>query len=268
MGTKIPSYKFLISLSIILLGNPAFAQVPDLEPLNYQLRYDVSWSGIALGRIRITVTEDMYGYKMSVDTKTKGIARLFDKTKGLAETTGKIAPEGYVPQHYSSSSKDDEGGRTTTVTYESDGSIRARDRNPPDDPARRPPVPIEQASTGVDPITTFLKMRRGVHDHMEQNIRETEVMSYDGARLAQFTTKVVSRASLESMDKHVNAINTVLTRRPIAGYKDKEIAKYEKGDPVVHIYYSADGRFIPLKADIKLSYGTISLELVEIQAIK
>jgi hypothetical protein len=262
------AYKFLVVLSITLLATTAYAQVPQLAPLNYQMKYDVTWGGLSMGRVRVTISEDEFGYKMSVDTKTKGIARLFDNTKSIIETRGRVTDGAYTPQRYESSTVDSEDGRTTKIIYESDGSIRSRDRNPPDDPNRRPVVPLEQANRGVDPLTAFLKLRQKMRDNMERNIRDTSVRTYDGARLGDLTLKVVSRASLENMDQHVNAINTVLTRQPIAGYKDKEITKYEKGDPLIHVYYSADDRFIPLQIEIKLSLGTVVLKLSEIDEVK
>ena len=77
-----------------------------------------------------------------------------------------------------------------------------------------------------------------------------------------------SRTRFEIMGKRMNVINTDLTREPIAGYKQKELKKFKEGDPAIHVYFSADEQFLPVQADIAISYGTITAKLESISPKK
>lgn len=266
-------YKAVYLAAAMAFASPASAQVPDLAPFNYSLKYDVTWNNLPIGSIRINTTESDYRYTMEVSTKTRGIVRLFDSTKSLLKTDGRyIEKDGRdhvpSPQHYESRSAGDDRTKTTTIRYNMQGEIMKRERNPADDPASRPPVPLEKANKAVDPLTAMYVARQMLRDNIARNIKETTVRTYDGARLADFTFTVISRASLEIMGEHTNAINMVLKRTPIDGYKQKELKKYREGDPTIHVYFSADERFIPLQADIDLRFGAISAKLASVSSKK
>lgn len=267
MGITKASCKIGLFIALLIAGQPAAAQVPALIPLNHTLRYDVSWNGLALGRIRIEVGQDGFGYHVTVDTKTRGVMNVFGREHTVAQVKGRIGDtERFIPQRYESRSLAKEDGRTTVITYDEHGSIATRTRTPADG-ASRPTVPLDQANTATDPITAFLLLREKMHANMARNQRETSLRTYEGARLADFTFKVISRARIELNGEYVNAINTVPTRTPIAGYKEKELKKHREGDPTVHVFFSADERFIPLQAKVSLMLGTITANLAEIEAI-
>lgn len=256
--------RFKILFCLALMSTPALAVVPPLEPLNLTARYDVYWNGLPLGRLRITVKEDMLGYALSVDTKTRGLADIFAESRSFAQARGTRSDDRYIPRYYLSESAS-ENQRKTVITYDETGAIEQRERTPQDNPAWRPIVPLNEANTATDPITAFFIARQRMHDNIANNVRETQVRTYEGARLALFNIEVISPATLKIMKKSVNAINTVPTRTILNGYTPKEIKKYKKGDPTVHVYFSADGRFIPLLAEVNLPLGTLKAELTELQ---
>lgn len=262
MGTQRTAFK--IALTLWLLAAPAMAQVPPLEPLNLEVRYDVYWNGLPLGRVRITAKEDDFTYKLVVDSKTRGLADIFAESKSVAFAQGRMADGEYIASRYESRS-DSENKRHTVMTYDETGAILTRDRTPQDDPAWRPVVPLSEANTATDPITAFFVLRQRMHQNIASNIKETQVKTYEGARLALFDFTVVSRASLKIMKQSVNAINIVPKRTILNGYTPKEQKKFAKGDPTVHVYFSADGRFIPLLAEVKLPFGTLKAELTEVK---
>lgn len=265
MVLTVSRYKAVYLAAALLVASPASAQVPDLKPFNYSMKYDVTWNNLPIGRIRIDATENEFRYQVSIDTKTRGIVRLFDSTTSIIKTIGRFnEDEKPVATSYESVSKDEDSTKTTLVRYNLDGEIVKRSRNPADDPASRKPVPIEDASKAVDPLSALYLMRIKMHGNIAANIKDTSMRTYDGARLADMTFTVISRASLKIMGEHTNAINTVLKRTPIAGYKEKELKKWRAGDPTVHVYWSADGRFIPLQATIDLQFGNINAKLSEI----
>lgn len=262
MGLRYQHYKIATCLAIALLCPLAQAAVPPLAPLKLHARYRVTWGGLTLGRINVDIDEDALSYHGVVDTKTSGFAKLFSDERTVGEVHGHRTPDGaYVPGTYTSRrSKGDSG--STTLEYDADGKLLKRTREPDDDPAWRPPVPPEQANTATDPMTGGLILRKRVHDHMAQEVRDTLLRTYDGARLGEFHARVVSPARVEIGERFRDAINLVVTRQPIAGYTPKELKKYAAGDPIIHLYLSADADMIPLKLSIGTSFGEVDATLV------
>lgn len=267
MGSAMNLYKKLV-LPLLILGLgtlPASAAVPELAPLNVKTRYDVTIGGMAIGRVRITVTEDAFGYRMIVDTKTRGLVDIFAPLESIAIAKGRVTDaREYIPQSYSSVAKKDgdNKNRRASITYDAAGQIVTRSRLP-DEKGWRPVVPLEKANEAVDPMTGFLVLRHALRDAMAREQREATVLTYDAGRLARLTVKVISRARIEVDGKYRDAINTVVTRQPIDGYTPKEMKKFKEGDPVMHIYFSPDAEFMPLLATIRLHYGDIRVTLTE-----
>lgn len=264
MGRLVSRYKAVVLLAALAVAAPASAQVPTLKPMNYTLKYDVTFNGLPIGRIRITAHESEFKYSASVDTKTRGLMRLFDSTQSLLTANGRKDEGTFIQKDYSTRSTDDDSTKLTTIRYGMKGEIIKSERNPPDDPKSRAPVPLEEASEGVNPVTALLIARYRLRDYIAANQRKATIRTYDGARLADLTFTVHSRTNFEIMDKRMDVINTELTRNPIAGYKAKELKKFRAGDPIIHVYFSADERFLPVKADIAIRFGTISAELVSV----
>lgn len=257
-------------LSLLLIAPVAEAQVPKLEPLRYEARYDVHLAALPIGRIRMTVKEDQFGYSLKLDTKSRGIVSLFSPLRSVATVEGSYGTNrSYLPRRYvSEAEKDgDEKGRVATLVYDERGTITTRTRSNPDDPRWRPVVPMAELTDAVDPMSAFFVLRQRMRDAMERNEREVSVLTYDTARLARMKLKVVSRARIEVRGKYVDAINTVLTREPLNGYTPKELKKFQEGDPVVHVYFSADGRLMPLTISARLFYGEIKASLTEYKTI-
>lgn len=262
MGRLVSRYKAVVLIAALAVAAPAAAEVPVIKPLNYSLKYEVTFNGLPIGRIRIDTTQNEFRYAATVDTKTRGLLRMFDSTHGVIKANGNVEEGTLVARDYSSLSKDDDSSKLTTVRYGMKGEIIKRERKPADDPTNRPPVPLEQANEGIDPVTALLTARYRLRDYIAANLRKMTIRTYDGARLADLSFTVHSRTNFEIMDKRIDVINTELTREPIAGYKKKELKKFKDGDPIIHVYFSADERFLPVQADISLTLGTISAKLV------
>jgi hypothetical protein len=263
MGIARHAYKLpLLILLAGLVTAPAAAEVPPLAPLTIKAKYIVEWNGITIGRINFTSEEIAGRYRMIVDTKTRGIARLFSDEASVATAEGIITEEGkYIPQRFESRPMKANDKRPHTILiYDETGKLASRQRFPDDDPAWRPPVSFDEAIGSIDPASAGLAMRCLVHKHMAQEIRESILRTYEGARLADMKVKVISRARVEYQGEYHNAINTVVTRQPIAGYTPKEKKKFAEGDPIIHLYFSADAKMLP----VKVTVDSLSATLVEL----
>jgi len=266
MGTLGHACKLSVLILLVGVANPSAAQVPPLAPLTIEAKYIVAWNGITIGRINLTAEEAGGRYRMLVDTKTRGLARLFSDEATVASAEGAITDDGrYIPLRFESRPLKDPEKPRTVLTYDEAGKLLSRERTPDDDPAWRPPVPPEQVATSTDPVSAGFILRRMLHDNMAREVRESVVTTYEGARLADMKFTVVSRARVEYMDEYHDAINTVVTRVPIAGYTVKEKKKYAEGDPTIHLYFSADSKLIPVKATVDLAFGQLSATLTEIK---
>lgn len=268
MGQNHLRYKIFTAFFAAMLAGHALAEErPALQPLRIEAKYTVAWNGITIGRIRFSAAEESAAYRLSVDTKTKGIGAMFSDEKRISTAEGKRTPDGrYIASRYVSKpqSEGKEGSRTL-LTYDSKGKLLTRQRTPKDDPSWRPLVPAHEITNAVDTTTAGLVLRRKLYDAITRGGNEATVRTYDGARLADLRFNVVKpEARVEIMHAYVKAVNTVVTRQPLDGYTPKELKKFKAGDPEVHLYFSDDARFLPIKATIDTSFGQLSATLVEL----
>lgn len=259
----------MVSIVLSLVSAAAMAQTPMLEPLQVELRYDGSIAGLPLGRIRVTIHETATDYQIRLDTKARGVASLFSAMRSVAEARGLCAvPSRYTPQFYESTEEKngDKRWREARITYDAKGTIIERFRKPMDDPKWRPVVPMAEANTAVDPISAYLVLRPKLQHILAADIADTEVRTYDGARLAVMHFHVVGRTTREIMGKPMPVVDTTITRHIIRGYTPKEEKKFKEGDPEIHIYFSDDARLLPVLVTVDLGVlGEMQIVLGEIK---
>lgn len=252
-----------IALCISILALACTAPAHAVSPLPEKLYYRISWSGLPLGRIRVDTSETTARYHMVIDTKSKGVASVFSPFETVAQASGIISNGHYIPQRYESrANKSDEGkNRSTTILYDSNGRITERSYTPKaDDPAWRPVVTIDKASAATDPITGFLAIRHMLRNHLAQGLKEANIQSYDGKRLATLTaTHITSEGTTGSSP----IIVTRITRTPIDGYTPKEWKKYKAGDPTLTVWFADNASLTPLRLELELMLGSVIVELSE-----
>jgi hypothetical protein len=245
-----------------LCCTPALATPPPLEPLNGKYTYQVRWNGIGIGRVYITFAEDTRRYAVTVDTKTRGIVDFFAPLRSLITANGRINPAGeYIPSIYHSQSHSGRGSRKVMLRYTTGGALKERQREPMDDPNWRPEVPLEMLEGLADPLTNFLRFRKAFYVDIHEKKEEGVVLLYDGRRLAELRIKAIQPTRREIDGTMRNALNTVAARTPVAGYTPKELAKWEKGDPTIHVYFGLDRVFLPMEIAAHLRFGSITATL-------
>ena len=269
MGMASTRYKRILPwLAVIVATGPqiAFSAPPNaapMEPFNLTARYNVAWTGITIGRIYVIAQEDKDHYHLTVDTKTHGIATIFSQERRIAEAEGTINHGRYISTRYESRPQGQDEGRRVTITYNAEGHIATREQVPQDNPAWRPVVSLELANQATNPITAGLILRRALYEDRARGKNEAEVKTYDGERLATMHFNVVNLTTrVQVMGAYQPAINTRASRTPIAGYTSKEIKKYNSGDPEIHLYFSDDAKFIPIRATADTTFGQLSATMV------
>lgn len=264
MVTFFTRYKSLLCVLCLACATGAAAAEP-IKDLNFNGKYEIAWSGIPLGRIVLRISEDATHYQMSVDTKTRGIGAIISDTKQWAEAHGSVKDGVYIPAFYESRPQKDPHGDIVTLTYDEKGDIAKRVRTQDDDPTWRPPVPFAEVNTARDPITAAFMLRRALYQAVAENKREVSTRTYDGLKLATMKLMRDNDAKVAVMDNYRDTVNVQITRTPINGYTPKEIKKFNKGDPEIHLYFSKDAAFMPLRATAKIPVGELSMTLEELE---
>ncbi len=264
MGTFLASYKPALAALCMMAAAGAQAGEP-IKDMNFKGKYEITWSGITLGRIYITAEEDANHYQMSIDTKTKGIGALISDAKQIVEVKGSVKDGGYVPAFYESRPQKDPDEDVVTLTYDEKGDLKTRARKKDDDPSWRPPVPTAEANTARDPITAAFMLRRTLYEAVATDKHEVSTRTYDGMRLAEMKLIRSVDARVAIMHKYRDCVNVAVRRIPINGYTPKELKKYNKGDPEIRIYFSKDAAFLPVRASAKTTIGELSMTLVELK---
>ena len=269
MVLKNTAFKVGIAVCSLSLFAPMAKAESTLAPLNLDARYNVAWSGIVIGRIILHAKEDATSYSLSVDTKTHGLGSLISDETSAVSAKGSKKPDGtYVPAEYHSGPQKAEDTRRdrTELLYNPDGTIAKRSREPEDDPAWRPPVNFADIDTARDPITAGFILRKQLHDALDSKTMEVSNRTYDGARLATMRFIRTINAKVEVMGTYKDTVDVQVTRTPVTGYTPKELKKFNKGDPEIHLYFSNDAAFLPVRASAKVLLGELSLTMVDDKA--
>lgn len=264
MGCARTGYKLVMLLSCLCLISTAAKADEAISPLALNARYIVAWSGITIGRINIVAREDEKTYFMQVDTKTRGLGSLISDEASVVLAEGeKDAHGNYIPRRYKARPHRQGERNITELTYNESGDIVNRLRNPDDDPAWRAPVTFKQINTARDPITASFMLRRMLFAARENPAAMVSTRTYDGARLAEMKMIRAANAKVAVMGAYKNAVNVAVVRLPIEGYTSKEIKKFNSGDPEIHLYFSDDTAFLPVRATAKVLVGELSLSMVD-----
>ncbi len=271
MDLRNTAYKVGIAVFCLGLLAPQAKADGALNPLNLDARYNVAWSGIVIGRIIVHAHEDATSYSLSIDTKTHGLGSLISDESSQVSAQGSKKPDGtYVPVLYHSGPHGKEADKhdrdVTELTYGTDGNITKRLRIPEDDPAWRPPIKFADIDTARDPITAGFILRKQLHNAIDNKTMEVSNRTYDGARLATMKMTRTVNAKVEVMGIYQDTVNVQVTRTPVTGYTPKELKKFNKGDPEIHLYFSNDSAFLPVRASAKVLLGELSLTMVDDKA--
>lgn len=265
MGTYSTACKAgLVVLLVALATPPVMAEETALQPLKLSARYRISWGGLTLGRIRIEAKEDATSYSMAIDTKTSGVGAIISGDRSMNTAHGNIAANfTYLPSLYESKPLDGSDRTVTKLTYDAVGKITKRERTPDDDPNWRPRVPFEEINTAHDSVSAAFVLRRKLHAAMAAGSKEISTRTYDGARLANMKITRQPDVSMEIMGKKQTLVDVTIARIPINGYTPKELKKFKKGDPEIHLYFTSDSAFLPVRASANSGFGELSMTMVE-----
>ena len=234
-------------------------------PANLHAQYDFRWSGIPLGTLDLHLKEADKTYSAAANARSRGLVKLFTKHKSFTRVKGDAGKNDHLmPRYYETFYRLGKKKKQIKLWYDAAGSINKEQLMPARNPQKRPPVPEKLSKGAPDPLTGFLQLRQKLHAALSENRTEFSYPLFDGKRLMRVKVKVKAPAKLRLDGKPTAVHHLVLTRSPIAGWRDKELKKFrEKGEPPIHFYVTADARYIPVKLWMEVFHGTLTGTLIK-----
>jgi hypothetical protein len=245
---------FVLILALALPG--AHAQ----EPVRYNQKgsWYLSWSGIPFAKLWVNVAETPEDYRLTASYKSRGLVRLFNKTKSLVLSNG--AANGSHMQVLAYSYEDAIKKSHTSLEFDRAGEMVRRIVEPDDDPAHRPPVTADAIKGAVTPGDILFALREGVSQAQAEGNTGFSRLFYEGKRLMQVNAFIApDTESYEIRGKSYSVLKLTLSRTLVSGFTNKEIKRYKKGEPPLALYLDAETLF-PLAFDIEVKFGTLHAE--------
>lgn len=228
-----------------------------LPPVNYKAIYRFSGAGIEFGRIGMEVQENGKTVSATADIMTSGLMRMLVKHSSHS-TLNMTNGSGVYESNYKTRKK----ARYVKMVVKN-GVIVEETRVPSDPPDKRPPVPDELKKNAHTPLGFMLAMREATFNALQSGTPEYTLYFYDGRRLTQADFVLKGRQTFTLDGKKTPAIVVVGKRKPLAGFSKSELDKADPNEPSLTIYYSDDGRFIPLHMQAPLMIGTLAATLTK-----
>jgi len=92
---------------------------------------------------------------------------------------------------------------------------------------------------------------------VEAGDKQFTLRLYDGRRLMETPYTVLGEEELRyGRNGRAQVIHVSAQRKPITGYTEKELKSMEGSDPAMHVLFSNDENFVPLKLYVEV-FGRI-----------
>lgn len=219
-----------------------------------EARYDLIVNGLKIGHFFLWWEETPTTYKATFSMKTSGLVRFFRQQDRYAVTTGIIKRENgqvmLLPQHFSSESKTRRKTRLINITYDKEGNPVEVAVNPPDNPKTRPAVSSEGRNSAYDPLTGVQML----YAMAAEKKTDAAFSVFDGRRL----TQILFGSATENPFACKACPLFSLSRKPLEGFDDGDLADYKKGDPPLRIIIDPAQSRLPASARADLSWGVLT----------
>ena len=240
-----------------LSAMPAMAEEL-LAPIEFTGRYALEMAGIPFGSIDISFEQDASRYHAVSDAATVGIARMFVKHSSHSTSQGSGAGFHYNDVEYASDYSTRNKKKSARFTKKNGVMTRSQSL-PPDE--KRPVVSQALKNTAYDPLAIALAIRVELARALQGGPQDFTLDYFDGKRLyrADFSYEGEKNIRIHGQKYPVHVVTA--TRKLIGGYTPKEFEKAKEPEPTLSIYFSNDGRLVPLRLDVPLGFATAAATL-------
>jgi len=240
-----------ISWLFLTAAGAAYAE-PAPDTLHFVGLYRFSWSGITLAGAELSIDTTRDTYALRLAASSQGIVNLFTRHRSDTSASGRRAGNRYFPAAYESHYWTKNKPRHLKLVFNSKGAITEETVEPPEDRTERAEVPHALKDGTIDPLTLLLALRAG---HMPR--------VFDAKRLWDGKAIEGHPIGLRTYNGNHMAVPYMLSRTPVAGFTQKEVAEYQRGEPPLTFYFSDDLRRIPLYMSMPVYMGRLQGSLTK-----
>ncbi|MBI3703153.1 MAG: DUF3108 domain-containing protein [Rhizobiales bacterium] len=232
--------------------------------------YDISMTGVSIGRIVWRVDIDEKRYIASAQGKASGMLSVLVSGEGSVVTQGVVADGRMIPSDFISRTSDDEGSSELRMTFE-DGAVKEV-IGPPPPPDKRVAV-TEADRRGVsDPLTAVLIPARAGGDALARGNCDRVLPIFDGRRRYNLALsfKRLDRVRLaRGFSGPILVCGVIL--QPISGHRaDSMLVKYLAGRRDLELWFApiAGSAFIaPIRVLLPTLLGTLEIAAEQFDAV-
>lgn len=221
------------------------------------------WSGFEVGAMRLQTVESAKNFRYIADVEARGLVKLASKYKSLNVSSGLMENERALPVEYKSDWLRKGKGQKLHLKFSRNKDVIFEEQLPPEWKGKRPEVPQELKQGVFDPVSGGLVAYAQIKKALRGNSRDRIVMPiYDVKR--RFDAEIEFLGLVESdFGGRQRAYNKIkLTRKPIAGFRDKELKEIqEDGGQIVYFYL--DSNLLPIYAEAQAGMGNAVVKLVK-----
>lgn len=240
-----PIYKIAVLLFLIS-AKPALAGPAD-DPVHFVGLYRFSWSGITLATAELAIDKTKDTYSLRLAANSQGVVNLFTRHRSDTSANGRRAGNTYFPIAYESHYWTKNKPRHIKLGFDEKGVVTQEVVEPPEDRKERAEVPHALKDGTLDPLTLLLAVTAG----------NEKPRVFDAKHLWEGKAVKGTPTVLRSYKGPQAAIPYNLSRKPTGGMTQKEMDEYNKGEPPLIFYFSADDSGIPLYMTMPIFLGTL-----------
>ncbi len=257
MNKNIP----LLFIVYFLSCQTAFA-ADTLAPLNFKGIYEFRLGGLLVGKLGIEAEESASGYAIACDIKSAGVASIFTKHSSHTTVDGTYNRTSYPDIVYQTNYQTKKKKRSVRLVYK-DAEITKEEVVPPDNRATRPAVDAHLKNAAYDPLTLNIRLRQAVWNAVQSGKPDFTLSVYDGRRLTELNGAVEGKRTLRDGNRKQPVVTVSVRRKLVAGFTKSELEDYDPKEPALLMYYSNDRRFVPIRAEAPLLFGSLTGVLVK-----
>lgn len=244
-------FKWISLLFCIFFASSALA-----DDLHFEGDYVFAWNGIRIGKLHLQMQQNQADYNVRSQLKTSGIVALFSDHKSLTTVKGKAEGARFQPVAYRSNYHSGNKDKLIDLQYDESGKVIAEDIKP--SRGARPEVPEDLKTGAADSLTAIFAMRAQVKEALATGAEEIIVPVFDGVRRFNLHARMITpENSIVLEGQSVPAVKLGLSRKPLAGFKDKELKKIAEGEPELEFFVDRK-HFTLLGFQLPLYGGTVN----------
>jgi hypothetical protein len=223
----------------------------------YRSDYSISVMGLTVGKSRFTTVVNESGFTMKGRLSTSGVARLFDKTDGEAEVTGRLAEAGPEPGSYRIDYPNGKRPKHTRIDF-SGGVARAENEPPLRKKREWIDVSEDDLKTVADPLTALL-----IQASDPQSVCRRTLRVFDGATRVDLELTYAGRQRFSATGFEGEATTCKVRFIPVSGYnKGRDSIAFLRDKSQIRVSFASLGDssiYAPVYATVGTQIGNVTI---------